>query len=319
MSRRQNNPLFALPAAPPEEITLAGARYRIALVFKHDFFAATCLYELVDTPDKPFDHPSDKPQTPTESVPWALGAKTPGAVQSFVETKTQSSQITAARMPKIVVKFGRVQDLLGLPMRWLGELNRDHEEAIYRTLAGIEGVPRWAGRVGEVGYAIEYIDGRPMDHDAPPPGFFDRLRGVMDQIHARGVAYGDGNKRSNVLITRDGQPFVIDYQVSLRRRDDLPWPLRGLIAAFVRYIQGKDLYHIYKHKRRLAGGELTPQEDELSRQRGGLHGLHRTLTKPYRAIRRAFLRKQYQQGRLVSPTAAMEEHYQPEKETWRGN
>jgi len=89
MSRRQNNPLFALPAAPPEEITLAGARYRIALVFKHDFFAATCLYELVDTPDKPFDHPSDKPQTPTESVPWALGAKTPGAVQSFVETKTQ--------------------------------------------------------------------------------------------------------------------------------------------------------------------------------------------------------------------------------------
>ena len=46
-------------------------------------------------------------------------------------------------------------------------------------------------------------------------------------------------------------------------------------------------------------------------------GLHRKLTKPYRRLRRAFLRKQHETGALQSPTADLEDHYQPEKETWR--
>jgi hypothetical protein len=217
-----------------------------------------------------------------------------------------------------VVKFGRTQGFCGLPMDWLGRFNRDHEETIYRLLAGVRGVPRWAGRVGEIGYAIEYIPGHPLDHaPAPPAGFFDRLREVMDAIHARGVAYGDANKRSNILIGPGDQPFVIDYQISLRRRDDLPWPLRPLIARVCDYLRQKDLYHFYKHKRRMAPQELTAEEDELSRHRSGLHLLHRKLTKPYRSVRRRFLKGQAEKGQLISPTAALEDHHQPEKATWR--
>ena len=83
------------------------------------------------------------------------------------------------------------------------------------------------------------------------------------------------------------------------------------------YLAGRDLYHLYKHKRRMAPERLTPDEDALSRSRGSLHLLHRRITKPYRAARRKFLRNQHQKGRLQSPTAKLEDRYQPEKQTWQ--
>ena len=195
---------------------------------------------------------------------------------------------------------------------------RRHEEAIYQQLTGIAGVPKWVGVVGATGFAIEYVDAVPLDHvPTPPPGFFDRLREVFDAIHARGVAYCDANKRSNILVTTEGNPALIDYQISFRRRDDLPWPLRAIIAAAVRYVQRSDLYHLYKHKRRLAKAELRAEEEELSRRRGLLHTIHRHATDPYRTVRRWLLRRKVEKGQLVSPTEHLEDHYQPEKARWR--
>lgn len=265
--------MFALPAPPPQELAIGGATYRLARVFKHDFLAATCVYEC----------------------------PAPGRGQ-------------AARA---VVKFGRVQDFCGLPLAWVGEWLIGHEEAIYAALAGLEGVPRWLGRLGPRVCAIEYIDGQSLDRvKSPPAGFFDALRTLMDAVHARGVAYGDANKRSNILIDRDGRPCLVDFQISLRRRDDLPWPVSAVLRRVVGYLADADLYHLYKHKRRMAPAELTAEEDALSRRRGGLLGLHRTLTTPYRSLRRWFLNRQYRAGRLVSPTEEMEDDM-PEKATWR--
>ena len=82
-------------------------------------------------------------------------------------------------------------------------------------------------------------------------------------------------------------------------------------------MQRKDLYHLYKHKRRLAPRELTPQEEELSRERGGVHAFHRWFTKGYRGLRRRFLREQHQKGALASPTAGLEDYDLPEKDSWQ--
>jgi len=264
--------MFALRRPPPDELELAGGVYRLVRVFKHDFWAATCLYE-------------------------AAGP---------------------AEISRIVAKFGRAQPFCGLPMAPIGRMLRAHERDIYRALSGLEGVPRWVGSFGETGYAVEYIDALPLDHhDEPPAGFFDRLAELFDEIHARGVAYADGNKRSNILVGPGGRPFLIDFQISFRTRDDWPRPVRALVAAAVRYVQRGDLYHLYKHKRRLRPGELTESQRELSRRRGLLHTMHRKLTDPYRRARRWFLRRQHRAGRLESPTADLEDHHQPEKATWR--
>jgi hypothetical protein len=277
LANTKNLKWFALPSPPPEIIQSAGVSYRLTRVFKHDFFAATCLYE------------ASQPAGPVG--------------QNF---------------PKIVVKFTRRQRFLIFPLAWLGRLTCRHEQDIYAHLVGLEGVPRWAGLLDKYSYAIEYIDALPLDHfPKPPAGFFEQLRKLMDAIHSRGIAYCDANKRSNILIDHAGRCYLVDYQISFRRRDDLPWPIGGILATAVRYVQRSDLYHIYKHKRRLCPEELTESEAKISRDRGWLHSLHRKLTDPWRLIRRRYLSRKYRKGQLSSPTASMEDHYQPEKETWR--
>jgi len=270
--RGVNSQMFALDSPPPRQIELAGTAYRLLRVFKHDFWAATCLYEPASGTSK----------------------------------------------PKAVVKFSRTQPFLGLPTSWIGRMLASREEGAYAALAGVEGVPRWLGRLGESSYAVQFIEGRPLDHvKTPPAGFFDRLRRVFDAIHARGVAYGDANKRSNIIIAEDGAAFLVDYQLTFRRRDNLPWPMNAISRALFKYIAGRDLYHLYKHKRRMAPNETTESEAAISRTRGPLHNLHRKLTDPYRFLRRRLLRRWHRKGTLVSPTEDLEDHWQPEKRTWR--
>ena len=274
--------MFALRDGPPRRIAMCGGEYRLVRVFKHDFWAATCLYELEDELE---GEPSGTAPSPT---------------------------------PRIVVKFARREGFFGLPLDLCGQWLIAREETIYNLLAGIDGVPDLLGRVGPNGLAIEYIEGRPLDHLSEiPPALFDRLGEVFAQIHARGVAYCDANKRSNILVTDDGRPFVIDYQIAIARRDNWPWPLRGIVAAVVAYLAERDIYHLHKHKRRLTPERLRPEEEALSRSLSGLHRLHRKLTKPYRALRRRFLQYQYAKGALKSPTEDLEDHDQPEKRTWR--
>jgi hypothetical protein len=298
--------MFALPHPPAERTELAGGRYRLLRVFKHDFWAATCLYEL-ESAVAAEEEEEEREATNAGETPATRAGKMP-------------SPRTSPPWPprKIVVKIGRAQPFCGFQLAWVGAWLRDNEYQAYRLLEGVSGVPRWVGSFGATGYAVEYIDGRALDQGGtPPPGFFDRLRELFDAVHARGLAYADANKRSNILVGADGQPYLVDYQISVRRRDDLPWPLRAIAARTVRYLSAKDLYHLYKHKRRLAPQELTPQEDELSRQRGGLHGFHRWFTKGYRGLRRRFLREQYEKGALQSPTANLEDYHLPEKDSWR--
>ncbi|GAG20312.1 unnamed protein product, partial [marine sediment metagenome] len=156
--RRYNTQLFALPAPPPREVCVGGVTYELVRVFKHDFFAATALYEAVGS--------------------------------------TGVSPI-----PEIVVKTYRTQPFFGLAMEWLGRFSREHEKAIYAALEGVAGVPRCLGCVGQTGLAIEYIKAVPLDHfDPVPAGYFDRMRQILDAVHARGVAYVDANKLSNMLV-----------------------------------------------------------------------------------------------------------------------
>lgn len=273
MTKGKSTYLFALSQPPAAELAIAGRDYRLSRVFKHDFFAATCLYSALES---------------------------------------------TGDLDELVVKFYRTQRLGIVPMRWQGTASRNHERAVYRRLAGIGGIPRYVADVGDTGEAIEFIRALPIDHGQEiPPGFFDRLRSLFDAVHERGVAYVDANKRSNILLDESGGCWLIDFQISIIS-PDWRWPAGAMARGLVRYFQGKDLYHLYKHKRRLAEAELTEREREISYHRAGLHALHRLLTKPYRSIRRRFLGEKYRQGKLVSPTSQLEDHYQPEKETWRG-
>ncbi len=273
--QRHNTQLFALPEPPPYRLTVGGRGYRLLKVFKHDFFAATTLYEATGAGDPP---------------------------------------------DRLVVKFSRVQDFCGLPGAWLGRALRKREQRFHRRADGIAGVQRWVAQLSDTAYALEFIEGRTLDtFEAPPrPGeFFDALRAMLEALHERGAAYGDLNKRSNILVTPEGRPGLIDFQIAVvhDRQANRLW--RWLSRRWVAYLQRMDLYHLYKHKRRMAREHLRPEEEALSHRRGTIIQLHRHLVTPIRRLRRAVLTRWHRAGKLVSPSAHLEDHHQPEKATWR--
>lgn len=188
------NWLLAFPEGLPPAIRCAGANYRFVRQFKHDFFAATGLYERADGPT---GGPADE------------------------------------KTARVVLKLQRCRPLFGLPLRWLGAWLTRHEATIYRELADVPGVPRFIGLLGPTGFVHEFVPGRPLHRDTPVGDtFFDELADLLRTIHARGIAYVDLNKRQNILVGDDGRPCLIDFQISFRlgrRGGQMPRSLLGML------------------------------------------------------------------------------------------
>lgn len=153
---------------------------------------------------------------------------------------------------RIVAKFNREQPLFFVPMKWLGRWLARHEARALRLLRGIDGVPADAGPVWIDGrerrsaMAHSYIDGRPFHIDDKPPDiFFFRLAEMLKAMHQRGLAYVDLNKRENILITTDGGPALVDFQLHFAPPR---WALRlPPVRWLFRELQANDLYHLHKH------------------------------------------------------------------------
>jgi hypothetical protein len=239
----------------PVEITLTDGRYRHVRTFKHDFFAATGLYE----------GPSGR----------------------------------------VVLKLGRTRSLFGLPMVWLGQWAADHEADMYRLADGVAGVPRCFGRLGATGFAHAYIDGHPLQRqERVGDDFFPGLGHMLDELHARGMAYVDLEKRENILVGADGRPWLIDFQISypgprLDRVINRRWgpgalhPLvpRGLRQYLLSRLQQADRYHLLKHWRRHRPDILSLEQIAASYEVGTVIQLHRRLFRPLTLLRRRVLKR----------------------------
>ena len=272
-----NYQMFALKSMPPEMLKVACGNYSLEKVFKHDFWAATCLYKNTD--------------------------------------------LSESKLPaRVVVKFSRNHDFMGLPISDIGSWLTEREYRAYCQLDGIAGTPKLVDRISEYAFAIEYIDDAlPLDHyEKAPIGFFDKLRKIYEDVHRAGLAYVDANKRSNVLVTKEGDPILIDFQISVLRPSEHN-PFAFLQRKLIKYFQRKDIYHMLKHKRKMNRDEMTDADIQEYKTPSGLHKLHRKIIRPYKAIRRRFLNKRQEKGLLVSPTEMLETHYQPEKQTWNSN
>lgn len=233
----------------PPSIDLADGAYRHVRTFKHDFFAATGLYE----------GPSGR----------------------------------------VVLKMGRVAGLLGVPMVWMGRIMADHEGGLYAELDGHEGVPRWFGRWGATGIVHEFVEGHPLQRNEwVDDDFFPRLEALLADLHGRGIAYVDLEKRENILVREDGRPCLIDFQISWKWQGHNGGKRTGyqrlILPAVGRLILGKlqqgDRYHVLKHRRRHRPDTMTPEQIAASYRRGWYIELHRKLSWPFTAIRRGVLK-----------------------------
>jgi serine/threonine protein kinase len=245
---------------PPKQIEFAESTYIVEKVFKHDFFAATALYVVAN---------------PTSAA------------------QRQNPE-------KIVLKMARMQHFLGLPMQWLGQALREHEVTTLRRLDHIESIPHVLSRYGKSGFMYQYIEGRSLsEQNELPKDFFDRLLELLSRLHQSNIVYLDMNKRGNIIVSPKGKPYLIDFQISLYLRER--FALSKKLSGYIRNIlQRADIYHLFKHKRRLCPHLLRPHEHALSRCSSPWIKIHRLIATPIRKHRRRLLDFLEQKG-VLSP------------------
>lgn len=127
--------------------------------------------------------------------------------------------------------LGVLKDYLpsGWLLRRLGPWLIGREERVYRLLAGVPGVPALIGRVDRYALLVEHIAGQSCADYADgelPAEFFQRLLGVVEGIHARGVVHCDIKNRGNIVVSVDGQPYVVDFASAFTREGRF-LPFRG--------------------------------------------------------------------------------------------
>jgi RIO-like serine/threonine protein kinase len=136
------------------------------------------------------------------------------------------------------------------------------------SLAGVPGLVRFAPSWLE----REFVDGKPMQ-DAKPydVNYFKAASRLLRRMHRLGVAHNDLAKEPNFLVTPDGQPAIVDFQLATisRRRGKL-----------FRMLAREDIRHLLKHKRTYCADALTARERHILANPSGAARLWSATGKP---------------------------------------
>lgn len=151
----------------------------------------------------------------------------------------------------------------------IGPLLVWRETRALARLNGTPGVPRLIRKLGPRAFLMEHLRGADKARKQPQtvqPVFFERLRQLVDRIHARGVAHCDMRRSGNILVDAGGEPYLVDFVSCAFLR---PWwhPLGWLFPLLCQ----ADRDAIIKLKSRVAPELLTEAErGRLNHSRVGL-------------------------------------------------
>jgi len=142
--------------------------------------------------------------------------------------------------------------------RWLAIhlLRREHRALTRLALgSGIDGVPRVLSITPRT-LTRSWIDATPM-HLARPrdPAYFHAAARLLRRLHTARVIHNDLAKETNWLVTPEGRPALVDFQLAMT-----PGPRRGALA---RALGHDDLRHLLKHKRSYLPDRLTARERKI--------------------------------------------------------
>ncbi len=173
----------------------------------------------------------------------------------------------------------------GILARWAAR----REAHALRVLEGVEGVPRLLAFDG-VRLQRSFIPGLPMQAAKPvDPAYFRCARRLLAAVHRRGVAHNDLAKEPNWLVTPEGLPALVDFQIARVGN-----PRSRLLRLQAR----EDLRHMLKHKRTYCPSHLTPIERRVLAHRSWIRNLWFATGKPvYRFLTRRVLRWRDNEGR----------------------
>ena len=168
--------------------------------------------------------------------------------------------------------------------RWLRGFARHllgRERRALMRLADVERVPRLLASQRST-LEREWIDGQPMQVAQPrDPLYFREALRLVRRLHARDVTHDDLAKEPNWLVTPEGLPAVVDFQLASHA------PRRGRLF---RMLAHDDLRHWAKHKRQYLPERLTARQRALLARPSPLSRAWRATVKPvYRFVTRRLL------------------------------
>ena len=160
------------------------------------------------------------------------------------------------------------------------------EASALRRLAGITGIPKLYRQLDARGVLIEYLPATPWPQAKPPKIAYERLDALVAAMHARGVAHCDLRAPSNMLVSDDGVPYIVDFvaRVCRGRAWNLPW--NWVFAQFV----GADESALAKLRVRFAPSLATGADRALLAEPGLVERVARAIGERTREIVRFFVR-----------------------------
>ena len=137
---------------------------------------------------------------------------------------------------------------------WLARRLARREARALTALSGVAGVPELLGFDGRL-LERGYLEGRPMQVARPlDPAYFRSAFALLRRLHRRGVAHNDLAKEPNWLVTPQGLPALVDFQLASIA------PRRGRLF---RLLAHDDLRHLLKHKRSYLPERLTARQRRI--------------------------------------------------------
>jgi RIO-like serine/threonine protein kinase len=143
--------------------------------------------------------------------------------------------------------------------KWLARhlMQREHRALTRLALGpGVDGIPRAVAIGVPPGTLVRsWIDATPM-HLAQPrdPAYFRAAARLLRRLHAADVIHNDLAKETNWLVTPDGRPALVDFQLAMTLTH------RGALA---RALGHDDIRHLLKHKRSYLPERLTTREKKI--------------------------------------------------------
>jgi tRNA A-37 threonylcarbamoyl transferase component Bud32 len=151
------------------------------------------------------------------------------------------------------------------------------EQKAYRRLQGLSGVPALYRTLDGLSVIIEEIPGRNVEKLEKevrlPEAFFTDLKDLVNRVHERGIAHCDLKRAPNILLGRDGRPYIVDWGASISHREFAWYPLNLIYRRFLL----DDHMAVTKLKLRHRPASVTPEEKRRYEHRSGLEHLVRAL------------------------------------------
>lgn len=149
-----------------------------------------------------------------------------------------------------------VRDAAAAPRwtRWVARRLLAREARVLAVVDGEPGLPELL-RVDTARLERRWLDGAPMQHARPrDPAYFRQAARLLFRLHRLDVVHNDLAKEPNWLVTPDGRPALIDFQLAWHA------PRRGRLF---RLLAREDLRHLLKHKRTYCPERLTARERRI--------------------------------------------------------